>query len=235
MKKTLLVSGMVFIVSMLMAQQNLSDPARGAALPASRDYVYLCMENPVFSQVFPSSYTGHWCQYGGYVQTVVADDYSASGPFSSFRIWGGDYYSCPLAPTEEFDIFIWDGSPFLGGNLVHSFTLQGTTTSTGIVNVSTSIYQIDFDFGIPINLLNGWIGITRKGATCSEGFAWAFDDYDTGNSVQKNYDGSWQVRNTNLFFCLGGTTGVVPISNWALFIGIGLILVFALVRFRKLV
>lgn len=40
----------------------------------------------------------------------------------------------------------------------------------------------------------------------------------------------------NVAFCLSGPNEPepVPLSNWALFIGIGLILVFTVVRFRKI-
>jgi hypothetical protein len=237
MKKSLLVLCIVSIASVIIAQQHLSDPFRDATPPPGRNFVYDCMENPVFSQVFPTSLNGHWCQFGGTVQTAVADDYSASGPFSSFRFWGFDFYGCSLASTEEFDVFIWDGSPLLGGILVHSFTLKGTTTYTPESFSGTPIYQVDINLGTTINLLNGWIGITRKGATCDQGFAWLFDSYDTGNSVQKYYPaGDWGARNTNLFFCLGGATGeTIPISDWALYIGIFIMVAFAVIRFRRMI
>jgi len=195
------------------------------------------MSNPDFSQVFPTFSSAWYCQWG-YPFSIAADDYSASGLFSTIRIWGGDFYGCTLAPTEMFKVFIWDGKPGSGGNLVYSSPLPGTTTPIGVYFGSTPIYQIDINFGTNINLFNGWIGITRIGASCwtgyDFGFAWLFDNYGAGNSIQY-YNGTWLDSGTDTFFCLGGGEPEVPISNRALFIGIGLIVVFAVVRFRKMV
>ncbi len=223
----------VFIAALttgVMAQQYPTVAFNGKDQPVTRADEFVCPPNPVFSQVFPTVEDGEYCQLG-YFYYIVADDYAATGPFSTMRFWGGDFYGCSLAPTEMFDIKIWNGDPSAGGTLVNSFTLAGTVTPTTVILGSTAIYQIDIDFGTSITQLNGWIGITRNGATCSNGFAWATSG--SGNSMSFG-GGAWAPVDDALVFCLGGG-GITetPISNWALFIGIGLILAFAVIRFRR--
>jgi len=36
------------------------------------------------------------------------------------------------------------------------------------------------------------------------------------------------------FFCLGPVTYTTPVANWALYLGIGLILAFTVIRLRKI-
>jgi hypothetical protein len=197
-------------------------------------YAFECLPGSVFSQVHPTIDNGWWCQQG-YELSILADNYTASGPFSSLRIWGGDYWGCSLAATEPFIVYVWDNDPSISGsNIIFSATRTGYTTSTGLITwQGTPLYQIDIGLGTTITQLNGWIGITRVNATCDEAFAWA--TYGEGNArIYEEGNGWWDLE-TNTLFCLGEGEGErVPVTNWALFIGIGLILVFAVVRFRKM-
>ncbi len=232
MKKLLVTLCIIAMASVIMAQKVPFSASDGSSLPASRDNEFVCPPGSVFSQVAPTHDNAFFCQLG-YFYYIATDDYIASGPFSTMRFWGGDYWGCSLAPTEMFDVFIYNGNPASGGNLIYSSTLAGITTPIGVISFGgTPLYQIDINFGTTITQLNGWIAITRTGATCSSGFAWASFGQDTGNAM--SYYTYWEPNYGNLFFCLGGGE-VVPVSNWALFIGLGLILVFTIVRFRKLV
>jgi hypothetical protein len=231
MKKNLLFLSLVMTFSVIIAQDKPRTPNLGNYTPSSRDNEYVCMPDAVYSQVYPSLENLYYCQ-NDYTWYMAADDYSASAPFSTLRIWGGDFYSCSLAPTESFDIKIWDDAPWDSGNLIYSQTISGTTTFIGVNIGATDIYQVDFDLGTTITQLTGWIGVTRNNASCSEGFAWAFGNWYSGNSVI--FDGSWYAGESDMMMCLGNTTPTeVPVSNWALFIGLGLILAFAVIRFRR--
>jgi hypothetical protein len=232
MKKSLLSIVLVVMASMVMAQKAPMSPNLGNYVPSARDNEYQCMPGSVFSQVNPSLATLFYCQ-AGYPYFRAADDYTATAPFSSLRIWGGDFYGCSLGPVESFDIKIWDGEPWASGNLIYSATLNGTTSTIGFNILSTDVYQIDFDLGSTITQLNGWIGVTRNNASCDQGFAWACYNYNTtGNSII--YDGSWYSAYSDMMFCLGeAVPQEVPVSNWALFIGLGLIIMFTVIRFRK--
>jgi hypothetical protein len=233
MKKLVLGLFFVALITSVMAQQFPTGASNGKTQPATRDNEFICLPNPVFSQVYPTLDNGIFCQLG-YYYYIAADNYSATGPFSTMRFWGGVFYGCTMAPTEMFDIKIWNGDPNAGGTLVNSFTKPGTVTPTTVNFIGTPFYQIDIDFGTSITQLNGWIGITRNGTSCDpvHGFGWASFGAD-GNSISFG-GGSWALVDANLEFCLGGGgQAETPISNWALFIGIGLILAFAVVRFRR--
>lgn len=236
MRKLFLTTCISILTSLIMAQQFPFGPSGENAPPAAdRANEFICMPNSAFSQVYPTFSGAFYCQ-SGYVFYRAADNYIATAPFSTLRFWGADFYGCSLSPAEMFDVFIWDNNPKFGGNLVHSFTLQGTTMPIAASWIETQFFQVDIDFGTTINQTEGWIGITRTGQSCYTGtdfgFAWA--SYGSGNSI--SYNGSWTTTGSNLMFCLGTAEPQpeVPLSNWALFIGIGMILVAALVRFRRM-
>jgi len=77
--------------------------------------------------------------------------------------------------------------------------------------------------------------------TTAQGKSWLVADFSAGgfdvnnltandftpNNIDLYFPGNWLLR-------AEGTSNNVPLANWALFIGIGLILLFAVVRFRKL-
>jgi hypothetical protein len=138
--------------------------------------------------------------------------------------------------SEEYNE--WVGSSF---NDVFGFFLNGnnialipsTTTPVSINNVnlfSNSTYYKNNESGIFCTEMDGFTtvlvatGSVTQTATNTIKLAVA----DAGD---RNYD-SWVYIKGGSF---GGEDPEVPVSNWALFIGIGLILVFAIIRFRRLV
>ncbi|NTV85031.1 MAG: hypothetical protein HGA23_12150 [Bacteroidales bacterium] len=235
MRKLFLTMSILVMTTVIMAQQFPLGPIGKNTPDPGRNNEFFCMPNAVFSQVFPTYSGAFYCQ-SGYTFYRAADNYMATGPFSTLRFWGADFYGCTLAPTEMFDIFIWNGDPRNGGTLIHSFSLPVNTMPIGVSWIGTQFYQIDIDFGTAINQSQGWIGITRTGPSCYQGtdfgFAWAC----SGNGNAMSYNSDWLANGSNLMFCLGAAEPVeeVPISNWALFIGIGLILVSAVIRFRRI-
>lgn len=231
MKKLLLTILSLALTVSIMAQQAPASARKGTLPPPGRDNEFVCQAGSVFSQVYPVHDNGIYCQ-AGYGYYLVADNYSATAPFSTFRFWGGDYYGCTLAPTEPFTVIIYNGDPSAGGTPVFTSTLPGTVTPIGVISFgNTPLYQIDINLGTTITQLNGWIGVTRINPSCDVAFGWTSDL--AGNSL--SYDGTWVSTESNLMFCLGGGNEEVPVSDWALYIGLGLILVFTVVRFRKIV
>jgi hypothetical protein len=235
MKRIILTLSILAMTTVIMAQQFPLGPIGNNTQDPERSNEFFCMPNSVFSQVFPT-YTGAFYCQNGYEYYRVADNYMATGPFTAIRFWGADFYGCHLEPTEMFDIFIWDNNPQSGGTLIHSFSLPGTTMPIGVSWIGTQFYQVDIDFGTTISQSQGWIGITRPGPSCYQGSDFGFAWVSAGNGNSMSYNGSWISTGSNLMFCLKGIEPVpdVPISNWALFIGIGLILVAAIVRFRRM-
>jgi uncharacterized membrane protein YgdD (TMEM256/DUF423 family) len=235
MKKILSVLVMILLASASMAQvSSVRSPEEGPITPVMLDEEFVCPSGAVFSQVFGSYDNGYFSQ-AGEPGDLVADDYAATAPFNMIRVWGGDYFGCSMNDTEAFDVFIWNGNPSTGGVLVFSGSLTGATSLVGTTPWGpTNHYQIDIPLETTITQLNGWIGITRKGATCSEGFAWTV--YSGGNVLQR-LSNTWVVTSSNVLLCLGNVEGEppasVPLSDWALALGMILMAGFLLVRLHR--
>jgi hypothetical protein len=236
MKKFTLVLVLTICVFSLFAQQIAPSVTKGNPVPVStRAGEFQCLPNAVFSQVFPTFDDGYYAD-NAYYFDWVADDYSASAPFSTMRFWGNNYSSCIPGATQTFEIKFYDGNPCSGGTLMYSFTKSATPLPNGLIPVWSSVecYQVDIDFGSTITLLNGWVSVSRVNPGDGCVFVWlAYDDGFVGNGVSHNTDQGCYNNGTDMLFCLGGDLETVPVSNWALLIGIALIMTIAVVRFRK--
>ncbi len=232
MKKFISIMLLLAVAASTLAQDFPMGVSDGTQVAPSRDNEYVCLDGSVFSQVEASMDQAYFCQVG-YPFTQVADDYIASAPFSNMRFWGGDAFGCTLAATESFDITIYDGNPSSGGSVVHSFTLDGVVTMIPVIAFGTQFYQIDIDFGIIINQLSGWIAISRNSATCDDGFGWSADELTYGGGNAMSYDGTWLANDGQVFFCLYGNDPIpMPLSDWAIYLGIILIIAFTAYRLR---
>lgn len=233
MKRLTLLLVILMSGSLLFGQQARFSGGDGKAM-ANRDFVFQCYDNSVFSQFDATFDDGYYCDVS-YAWTKVADDYVATAPFSAMRLWGFDLYGCAPGTSETYTIEFYNGNPSSGGVLVNTFTKTITPLPVGVFvpwgGSSTEMYQIDIEFGTEVTLLNGWVSVSRVVSTDGCNFAWTAND-NIGNGMSYGY-GSWQVTSAKLFFCFGSTFEV-PISTWALVIGIALIAVTAFVRFRRI-
>jgi hypothetical protein len=160
---------------------------------------------------------------------------------------GGMYYK--IEPTRV--IIIWDqvGYYMYGGDKRNTFELiftNGTDPLIGVGNnVAFSYADMQWTTGDASGPGGGFGGIpatvgVNKGDNVKYALVGRFDhegtDYDGpggANDGVSYLDGRYYTFNA----CSEDVIVVpdVPVSNWALFIGIGLILVFAVIRFRRLV
>jgi len=195
----------------------------------SRD-VPECMANSVFSQlpVYDNGYTAD--DLTGY---TVADDYTASAPFSVVRLFGGNYAGGPINPSETFTVEIYNGPPNAGGVVVHSFSKTVVPVSLGIVFNGTERYMVDIELGQTVALLNGWINVYREAVDNTYRFSWlAGYDPQFGNAIQYNISTQiWSDTSSSMQFCLGNFEPM-PISNLAIILGLGLIMAFVIFRYR---
>lgn len=234
MKKFFVLLFVVVITAAVMAQEQQSSFAYDGDKSVTVGRNFSCPPGTVFSQI-PGIYdNGYYCQ-DGHPFFLAATNYTVSGPFGNFRFWGQDVFGCTLAATEEFEVIIWDGDPSDDGNIIFQETLNGVTTDTGESIFGSAIYQIDIDLGTTITQLSGYIGITRNEPSCSSGFGWGADDSGSGHRL--SYDGTlWYSGTDDLFFCLSSDEPVsVPISNWAFYLGILLMISFVIIRFRRII
>jgi len=110
-----------------------------------------------------------------------------------------------------------------------------TTLTANLVGVSTGqflmgYYQIGvFTVDIPSTTLPaGWLSVQLQS---SPSFYWLNTQAGAGFPGLQN----GTMLPERLAMCLGGSPEEVPVSNWALLIGIGFILIFAVVSFRKVI
>jgi hypothetical protein len=191
---------------------------------------FTCDPGAVFSQQPP---TWDVAAYGdaSSLFTKCAEDYIATDPFNCMTFWAIN----AVYPTETFLIEFFDGDPRNPATiLVHSFNVSADAINTGyIFGSSQDIYEFNISFGTDVSLLNGWVSISRTTVPVTIDFAWLGEN-GSGNCIQfDSGQGIWlQNDNTNLF-CLWNYQEI-PIANWALFIGIGLIITFTIIRYRRL-
>jgi hypothetical protein len=226
-----LISGiMLFGQGVPMSSNPNGDNVQGG----SRENEFQCLPGAVFSQFYPT-FDNSWWSDNAQTYSKTADDYSASGPFSTMRFLGGNFYGCPASTSNTYIIEFYNGNPSSGGTLIYSTTQTLTPQWLGIYapwSTSTEIYQVDVDLGTTINQLNGWVSIGRINRPDNCYFTWVGKNGGNGYSYDQ-YNSSWVSNGGIMFFCLGGFEGVVPIGNWALIIGIALVLITTIVRFRK--
>lgn len=190
--------------------------------------------------------TGYW----------VADDFTV--PAGGWDIIGFGFFayqtnSTTTSPITAVHIMIFDGPP----GAVGTNTLFGDNNTNRLTSSEfTNIYRVvDYDITnnqrpvfrndclFDLNLAPGtyWVAWQTDG-TLSSG-PWAppisvLGQTTTGNGQQllsvwaDANDGGTGTAQGFPFLIYGPDP--VPVSNWALFIGIGLILVFAMMRFRRI-
>jgi hypothetical protein len=136
------------------------------------------------------------------------------------------YYSNQCDKLNTFELIFTDGTdPFIGINKNVAFSYANMTWTTGSASGGVGGFG-----GTPAT-----VGI-NKGDGIDYALVGRFDhagvDYDgpTGGNDGVN----WLTEKDFAFDACAGEIIVTPVSNWALFLGIGLILAFAVLRFRRL-
>ncbi|HOW24695.1 MAG TPA: hypothetical protein PK711_03425 [Bacteroidales bacterium] len=198
-------------------------------------HTFECMDNAVFSQV-PDVYSYSYYCDASYSYTKVADNYSASGPFSSMRFWGASYWGYGVGVGETFLVEFYNGQPGLPGtSVVKTFNVTGSCVQTAYQQGGTYLYQIDLNFPEPVTQTVGWVSISSTTASNAGIFGW-LTSADASTSMMQYYspESGWFSDIGTQFFCLGPVTYTTPVANWALYLGIGLILAFTVIRLRKI-
>lgn len=211
MKKIYIFALLVLLTLSLFAQKP-SGASDGTPVPSPRANEFICAPDAVFSQTHPT-YNQAWFGDASSYVTRTGDDYIASGPFSTMRFWGANFWGCAVANEYTFTIRFYERNlidPLIPGDMVLSFTLPVTPMQIGINSwLDSPVFQVDIDFGTTIDLLDGWVSVTRENVTdgcyfgllCDEGF---------GNSVQYLEGLGWVQTYSDNFFCLGGSATLNP-------------------------
>jgi hypothetical protein len=199
-----------------------------------------CSVNSIFSQPPVDMYNGYfsdestaWSE-----QKLFENFYGLTSPIGGITFWGilfngGDCYS---GGSDDFIVTFYQDNAGTVGTMVQSFSFSATPIVTGSILAGAQLLKYDLTIPSNVSLATGWVMVYRLNpgnTNCV--FAWANTTTGDNNIGYNQLGGDINYFADNLAFCLTGPTESVPLSNWALIIGIGLILTFAVVRFRKMV
>lgn len=228
----------LFVVMLIMTSFVHSQELIGKRLPPPKAVDpgdYDCPAGAVFSQP-PIGWSTAWLNSYGYIQ-VVYDKFSGiTQPIIGIRYWQAaeETVTYPIQFTVEF--YADNGGSL--GTLVNSWNMNLSPSFTTIDGTDV----IDITLPSSVNLSTGWLGINANDAQLGIGdsrVGWLNNTAGDGNMIFTpdlvNY---YSVNDPayNVSFCLiGGDAPLeTPISNWALFLGVGLIIGFAIIRFRRI-
>jgi hypothetical protein len=196
-------------------------------------YDLSCPEGSLYSQT-PDGLNG-WSYIAGYMyyDNILT---APVAPVYNISWWMLQVYE---VPSLSFDIFIHENNAGQPGTLIASYiNVAFTAVNTGEFSYEMPVYEYSFTFPTPITIPAGaWIGIRDlPDDTNLPNFGHHHYWATSADGDNSHWLGEGYAAQEDLAFCLTGETAPppeVPVSNWALFIGLGLILVFTVVRFRK--
>jgi len=138
-----------------------------------------------------------------------------------------------VTPGRNFQIAFYHDDAGEPGALITSYTTFIGGTNTGqILSGYYSIFNYSYTLPTAVALTAGdWVSVVATDGT--DYWYWCSGSGGDGCVFQAGVGNRCDYG--DVAFCLSGGLNDVPVSNWSLYIGIGLILVFTLVRFRKLV
>lgn len=234
MKKIIAILTLALLMPFFMPAQEpvkMRLPAPKAAAPGDYD----CPANAIFSQP-PTGWNQSWVNSFSYTQVIYDKFYGVTVPITGVRYW--QFRNQSITYPIQFKVeFYADNGGSLGA-LVNSWTLNLSPAFTTVDGFDV----IDITLPSSVNLSTGWLGINDNDPRVDQGISvggWLDNSIGDGHFLYSFDQVTFNNANGgyNVSFCLIGSEepSTVPVSDWALYFGIGLILVFALVRFRKMV
>jgi hypothetical protein len=246
----LLFGAVLFIIQTNGQDKSSSFSYKGLGQPGGSREITTCPEESFFSYMVdinnPTNIllSDDWFGTTGKVYQKVTNLADEVGKITFWGIamtWSGGWYAyCSGEDPVNFLVEFWEDGSTPGANIA-SYLVTATVTNVGnLWGCCDPLYEYTVEFpNVAMN--TGWISIYGQaaisGTDCK--FWWVSTETMYGPTLQF-FNGFFQDPGNGVSqsICLsrGPDAGVtIPLTNWALFIGIGLIMVFAVVRFRKLV
>ena len=241
----LLLIGIFLSTSLASFSQETQTPAsigeQGIIMPPNRAGEFDCPVNSIFSQPPVSWANAYFSDEGttNHSQNIFDLFSGLTENIAGITFWGilSDGSGCYPGGPVDFDIAFYQDNAGSVGTLVQSFTISVTPTVTGSIFCGSQILKFDVTLPSSVSLSNGWASVVRKNPgnlPCS--FAWLNTTTGDNSFAWNQSGGSYNYQTGtgyNASFCLTGSTAPVPLSNWAIYIGIFLIASFIVFRFRK--
>ena len=195
-----------------------------------------CSPGSIFSQALQSPVSAYTSDEGG--NTQYENFYSLTSEIGGITFWGYMWdgsNDCYSPGPQDFTIYFYQDNNGAIGTLVTTITATTTPTETGLLFLNdASILRYEITLPAPVSLSDGWFSIIKSNPTSDPCmFFWLCTypgDYHSAYVLKTN-PSTIHYSTSNRSFCLTEVTSTpVPISNWALGIGIILILGFIIIR-----
>ncbi len=200
-----------------------------------------CTAGSIFSQSLLNPPSAYSSDENGSIQL---DDFSGlTEDIGGITFWGimwDGSTDCYSAGPQDFEIKFFQNNAGAVGTLEETFNVTVTPTSTGqyFVNPSVTALIIRFDVIFPnaVSLTDGWFSVVKANPS---GDPCMFYHLNTTNGnghsayILSSSPGTVNYTTNNRSFCLAGYSPPIPLSNWALGIGLLLISGFIVIRFRR--
>ena len=198
-----------------------------------------CTAGSIFSQSILNPPSAYSSDENGSIQL---DDFSGlTEDIGGMTFWGFMWdgsADCYVAGPQDFEIKFFQNNAGAVGTLVETFAVSITPTVTGLIyaNNGASILRYDVSFPSAVSLTDGWFSVVKAnpgGDPC------LFYHLNTTNGnghsayILSGSPGTVNYTTNNRSFCLAGYTPPIPLSGWALGIGLLLISGFIVIRFRR--
>lgn len=190
---------------------------------------YDCPDNALFSQP-PLDYTWALVNSFNHPQVIYDNFYGVTKPIHGVRFWQqtGGGVTFPL----EFTIEIYSDNAGNLGALQYSWVI----VLSPLFNISSRYHVMNVAFPTPVNMTSGWIGLNISDNQLG------YDDARVGwfsTSIGDDHI-IWSPDFINYYhdtdgvaFCLKGESTSIPLTNWAIGIGIFLIVAVSVIRMRR--
>ncbi len=204
-----------------------------------------CGSYSIFSQSLLNPPSGFSSDENG--NTQLDNFYGLTDPIYSITFWGYMWdgsSDCYISGSQDFEIIFFQniGDPVNGtiGTLVQTFDITVTPLETGMIYTNTyhgvvaQILRYEVTLPSNVSLSEGWFSVVKKNPTSS---SCLFNFLNTTNgdghsAYQLHGSSDFNYATNNRAFCLSKAPPI-PVSNWALVVGILLITIFIVVRYRK--
>jgi len=235
MKKIALILSMILFGTSLYSQQGVSNELRDESANTTDGIgtEFFCETAADYGQD-PVNYFAITSDL--YFPYKVYDDfYGVTGNIYEVDFWGitaffdGFFNSCTENP-KSFEIAFYENDGGSIGTMVASYNVTVMGYGTGNFLDVHEIYKYSTPIYPPVTgLSDGWMSVQGNPISSCQ-FLWSASASGNGTSYQEG--SGW--REDDLAFCIyAATPEDIPLSNWALGLGIFLIVVATVIRMRR--
>jgi len=238
MRKILLTLSIITLTSMVIAQQPDFNPYEGGAPSPGGEIINaptVACDNEKGFYDFPFTENGITVTGSGTGSYMVyAPGWGSCGIFAGANcVWIGS--GGPGTYTNTFS------SPV--NNMIYNITAMDADEGGEIITITTdagtpSITYTDGSCSADVSIVGNVINCIAESQSGGAGGRFLVNSTSDFTSITFSINGG--LNGTTMTMCFDQAVTPpppvdIPLSNWALFLGIGLVLIFAVIRFRRLI